>query len=440
MAFTARKPVKGQKAQQCSTILSSMEPSLGELDNRNQPLMHEELLNLATEAILVRGLDDTIQYWNAGAKNLYGWSREEVLGKDIHSLLHTVFPVPREEIDCALREQKWWQGNLIQTTKDGCEIVVACRKSLNHAGDAVLEVGRDTTAELRAEVAMRETEKLAAMGRVAGIIAHEINNPLAAVTNLLYLLRNQPSLDAEARRCADLAQEELERASEITRQTLTFYRESRRPIAVSLPELLEDVLGVQGHALRSSHIALRTRFYCVAEVLGFPVELRQVFLNLIGNAIQAMPEGGTLSVRVRESVDWARGRRGIMISILDTGKGIDPADGPHLFEPFFSTKSTKGTGLGLWISQGIVQKYDGSIRCRSYRRAGGCVTCFRVFLPGMETSGTSPGEDTVTVVQDLDKGAAFDVETELEKSADRLDSPPLPPPGRVVAFKRPGQG
>jgi signal transduction histidine kinase len=179
--------------------------------------------------------------------------------------------------------------------------------------------------------------------------------------------------------------------SHITRQTLSFYRESKHPIPVLLPELLEDVLGLQDRALRSNCIALRKKFENAAQVRGFPVELRQVFLNLIGNAIQAMPEGGTLGVHVREATDWTQQRRGVMISIIDTGKGIQPEDARRIFEPFFTTKSTKGTGLGLWISKGIVQKYDGLISCRSYRHAGGCATCFRVFLPGSGTPNMSVG-------------------------------------------------
>jgi signal transduction histidine kinase len=120
-----------------------------------------------------------------------------------------------------------------------------------------------------------------------------------------------------------------------------------------------------------------------------PVELRQVFLNLIGNAIQAMPAGGNLRVNVRELTDWTRQRRGTAISIVDTGVGIRPEDARRLFQPFFSTKSTKGTGLGLWISKGIVQKYDGTLTCRSYRARGRCVTCFRLFLPVTSASGTT---------------------------------------------------
>ncbi len=351
--------------------------------------MRAELLEVASEAIIVRDAAGRIRFWNSGAENLYGWSRDEAIGRDLHTLLQTVFPAPIEEIVCTLEQQRSWQGNLTQKTRNGTEIVVACRKSINHEGDAVLEVIRDITVQLQAEQALRETEKLAAMGRVAGIIAHEINNPLAAVTNLFYLLRRHPSLSAEAERYADMAEQELERISHITRQTLTFYRESKFPIPVQINELLEDVLGLQDRVLKSSRIGLRKKFLVSAQMRGFPVELRQVFLNLIGNAIQAMPEGGTLGVNVREATDWTSGRSSIVISIVDTGKGIQPEDARRLFEPFFTTKSNKGTGLGLWISKGIVQKYEGRISFRSYRQAGGCTTCFRVFLPGSCTSNAA---------------------------------------------------
>ena len=347
-----------------------------------------ELLELATEAIMVRDLEGRIQFWNTGAETLYGWRREEVLGHDMHSLLQTVFPVSRDEIEVALHECRTWQGNLVQRTREGSEVVVACRKTMNHEGNAVLEVSRDITAQLQAEEALRETEKLAAMGRVAGIIAHEINNPLAAITNTLYLVRNHPSLDDTARHFADVAEQELQRVSHITRQTLSFYRESKQPIAVNLAELLNDVLELQDRVLHSSHIQVQKKYSSTPVVQGFPVELRQVFLNLIGNAMQAMPSGGTLRVFVREAADWIHQRRGTAISILDTGVGIRPEDARRLFQPFFSTKSTKGTGLGLWISKGIVQKYDGNLTCRSYRTTTGCVTCFRVFLPTTTGSGS----------------------------------------------------
>jgi PAS domain S-box-containing protein len=343
--------------------------------------LRAELIELASDAIIVRDKDGLIQFWNAGAEALYGWSREEMLGQDMHRILQTVFPVPREEVNAALRERGSWQGHLTQKTKSGSEIIVACRKTLNDESDAVLEVGRDITAQLRAEEALREAEKLAAMGRVAGIIAHEINNPLAAITNIFFLLRNHPSLDADARRFAELAEQELDRVSHITRQTLSFYRESKQPISVHLSELIDSVLTLQESALQASHIVLKRRYAAQSLVWGFPVELRQVFMNLVINASQAMPDGGTLGIRVREVTDWTEKELRASVSIVDTGIGIKAEDARRLFEPFFTTKSAKGTGLGLWISKGIVQKYEGRISYRSYRHANGCITCFRVFLP-----------------------------------------------------------
>lgn len=344
-----------------------------------------DLLELASEAIVMRDLGGVVRFWNAGAETLYGWSREEAIGQDLHRLLRTVFPVSREETERALLEEKTWQGNLIQQTRDGRGIVVACRKTMNREGNAVLEVIRDITVQLKAEEALRESEKLAAMGRVAGIIAHEINNPLAAITNIFYLLQNHPSLDSEARRYADAAEQELKRVSHITRQTLSFYRESKQPTPVKMYELLDDVVELQSRAFQVNRIELRKKYFSASNVTGFPGELRQVFLNLISNAIQAMPDGGILRLQVREATDWVTNQRGPAITVTDTGGGIKPEDARRLFEPFFSTKATKGTGLGLWISKGILQKYSGRISCRSYRHKNGCMTCFRVFLPGNGT-------------------------------------------------------
>lgn len=345
--------------------------------------MREDLLELATEAVIVRGLQDgRIRYWNTGAESLYGWKREEVSDQSLHVLLRTVFPESREAAETALRTVGRWEGNLVQRTRDGNEIVVACRKALNSEGDAVLEVNRDITAQLHAETTLRESQKLAAMGRVAGIIAHEINNPLAAVVNLLYLLQHHTSLDEEARNYVDAAAKELSRVAQITRQTLSFYRETSEPVPVRIHELLDDVVELQKHAIQSGRITVERRYLPADFVRGFPVELRQVLLNLVANAIQAMPDGGILRLNVHEATDWQTGRHGPSISIIDTGQGIRSEDAKRLFEPFFSTKAAQGTGLGLWISRDILRKYDGRITCRSYRHEGRCVTCFRVFLPG----------------------------------------------------------
>jgi two-component system, NtrC family, sensor kinase len=368
-----------------------------------------ELLELASEAIIVRDLEGAICFWNSGAVSLYGWTREEALGQDINRLLQTVFPGSREQVEDTLRRESAWQGNLVQQTRSGREIVVASRKTMNHETNEILEVNRDITVQLKAEEALRESEKLAAMGRVAGIIAHEINNPLAAITNIFYLLRNHPSLNDEARSYADAAEQELTRVSHITRQTLSFYRESKQPTPIRVHELLDDVVELQKRSFQANKIELQKRYLTASNVNGFPVELRQVFLNLISNAVQAMPQGGTLRLHVSDAVDWPSGLRGPFISVIDTGLGIKPEDAHRLFEPFFSTKAAKGTGLGLWISKGILQKYNGRISYRSIRREGKSITCFRVFLPGNGTLNVVPdsSDDQVNSASSLPADSAW---------------------------------
>jgi signal transduction histidine kinase len=204
---------------------------------------------------------------------------------------------------------------------------------------------------------------------------------LDTLRNAFYLLRDHPSLDNNAREYTRIAEEELTRVAHITRQTLSFYRESKEAVPVLISQILDDILVLQGRLLERNGIVLDKQFRSDGLVFGLPGELKQVFLNLIGNAIQAMPEGGHLRVRVSEAIDKHQQREGVRVLITDTGSGIRPEDSKQLFEPFFTTKSTKGTGLGLWISKGIVEKYQGVIRFRSIRLSKGNITVFSVFIP-----------------------------------------------------------
>jgi PAS domain S-box-containing protein len=344
-----------------------------------------ELLELASEAIMVRDSSGAIRFWNSGAETLYGWRRDEVNGLNAHELLATKFPLAKEEIATALDLNGHWEGNVVQRAKTGREIVVASRQALKLNSAFVLEINRDITSQLAAEEALRKSDRLAAMGKVAGIVAHEINNPLEAIMNTFYLLRRHPSLDQEARYYAQLADQELARVSHITKQTLSFYRESQRAIEVSVSELVDDVLALQQRLLQTNGISLEKRYRTKGQIQGFPAELKQVFMNLVSNAIQAMPDGGRLRVRVSRVARDGR-RSGVLIHVSDNGSGICAEDAKRLFEPFFTTKSTKGTGLGLWISRGIVQKHDGTLRFRSISRAEGGATCFQIFLPTYEGS------------------------------------------------------
>jgi two-component system, NtrC family, sensor kinase len=359
-------------------------------ESENQLRQRADLLDLASEAIMVHDSDGVLRFWNSGAEAFYGWTREEVLGRNIHQILRTKVPSSAEEIEAAITREGRWEGNLVQVTKNGGEVVVASRQVLQIDGrgarHAILEINRDITAQLQAEEALRKSEKLAAMGRVAGIIAHEINNPLDTLRNAFYLLRDHPSLDDNAREYTRIAEEELSRVAHITRQTLSFYRESKEAVPVLISGILDDILTLQMRLLERNGIVLEKQFRSDGLVFGLPGELKQVFLNLIGNAIQAMPEGGRLRVQVSEAVDTRQQREGVRVLITDTGSGIRPEDSKQLFEPFFTTKSTKGTGLGLWISKGIVEKYQGVIRFRSIRLSSGNITAFSVFIPKSASS------------------------------------------------------
>ncbi len=244
----------------------------------------------------------------------------------------------------------------------------------------MLGVAMDVTARKLSEEALRSSEKLAATGRLAASIAHEINNPLAAVTNALYILRTSAQVPPPALEYIKTAEAELARVVHITKQTLGFYRELAAPVMTSVPRLLDEVLSAYDTKIEKSSVGIHKQYRGAGQLAGFPGELRQVFSNLILNALEAVAAAGTVSVRVKETHDGIE-QRGVQITVADNGPGIRPENMPRIFEPFFGTKDSKGTGLGLWVSQGIVEKHGGTIRVRSGTGASHHGTCFVIFLP-----------------------------------------------------------
>jgi PAS domain S-box-containing protein len=240
-----------------------------------------------------------------------------------------------------------------------------------------------------AEEALRRSEKLAATGRLAAAIAHEINNPLAAVVNALYLLHTAVKDNPEAAlHYVRTAQAEIERVSHITRQTLAFYRETDEPEAVDVCALISELMEVYGGKARAAGITIETDLQCEPDTaFGFAGEIRQVLSNLIANAIEASERGGRVRVRVRGARDWQSGRSGVRVLVSDRGKGVSPAVARDIFKPFVTTKGQKGTGLGLWVSQSIVQRHNGSLRYRSSNAPGRSGACFSVFIPAAAHEG-----------------------------------------------------
>jgi signal transduction histidine kinase len=273
----------------------------------------------------------------------------------------------------ALAEARSWLANIYPVRTDV--------QTVRWVGVIMVE----TTERRHAEDALRKSEKLAATGRLAASIAHEINNPLEAVTNLLYLLRSG-DLDQKSMEYADLAQDEVARMAEITQQMLRFYRQSTKPALSNVCGLLDSVLALHQRRAASLQIEIIRGYESGIELFCFTGEMRQLFNNLIANAIDAMtPGGGRLLVRVRR-IRYAgeSGLAGVRVTVADTGTGMTHEVRRRIFEPFFTTKEDTGTGLGLWVSAEIIQKHKASfaIRSRARREDGsGGGTVFVLFFP-----------------------------------------------------------
>ena len=241
----------------------------------------------------------------------------------------------------------------------------------------VVMVFRDVTGEKQAQDVLRKAEKLAAAGRLAATVAHEINNPLEAVCNLIYIVKNTNSLPEEIVGYLNMAEQELDRVSHITRQTLGFYRDSSEPGPVPLRGVLESVLRLYENKLKSKSIAVEMGFADCPPVRGLQGEIKQLIANLISNGADAVAPGG----KIRISMAPAKQGDGVEIKIADDGPGVPEKNRAHIFEPFFTTKEDVGTGLGLWVSKEIAERHGGKIELvrGTENDLGGAV--FIVFLP-----------------------------------------------------------
>ena len=241
----------------------------------------------------------------------------------------------------------------------------------------------DLTMQKKSEEVLRRTDKLAIVGRLAASIAHEINNPLEATINCLYLVA-MSDLSEQARQFLEMAQKELDRVTQITVQTLKFYRASTKASQADVHELIGTVLSLLDSRIKQQRIKITLELRADPMLFVHDGEIRQVLANLVGNALDAVPEEGHVIVRTATTREWKSDRKGIVITIADNGSGMDAATRKRIFEPFFSTKGMTGTGLGLWVSDEIVSKHKGWIQLRSKVAVDGVGggTVFRFFLPG----------------------------------------------------------
>ena len=472
-----------------------------------------ELLDLSHDTIMVCDLDGTIQFWNHGAEEMYGYTKVEATGRKSHQLLSTVFPEPMDEIKAQVVREGRWEGELAHVTKAGTGMIVDSRWVVQRDKDGnvrgVMEINSDITTRVKAEEAQREahlklqsvldsitdgllmldhdwcftycsehgarilglrpedlvggrvwelfphaedstfgeayrravqsrqpvhcdgfypeplnmwlechcyptdeglsvyfrdiserkrteeallrSEKLASVGRMAATIAHEINNPLAAITNTLFLARMKADEPASVREFLDVAEDELKRITHITRQTLGFYRENSGPAIVNVNAVMESAVDVMKSKIGAKHAVIEKDWDGEVNVSAIAGELRQVFSNLLGNGLDAIDEGGTIKLRVSLSPDFKDGKRTARVTVADNGKGIAAKSMPHIFEPFYTTKGTVGTGLGLWVTKQIIDKHHGKIRLRSSTDGARRGTVFMVILP-VEPTGMAQTE------------------------------------------------
>jgi PAS domain S-box-containing protein len=353
------------------------------------------IVDSSEDAIISKDLNGIIASWNAAATRLFGWQEHEIVGRSILTLippeLHSEEPEILRKLSDGERIEHY---ETRRVRKDGqiVEVSLTVSPIKDPMGRVIggSKIARDISEHRRIQQALMDSEKLAVTGRMAAAIAHEINNPLEAVTNLAYLLSTDTSLSGRARHYAHMILEEISRASQISRQTLAFYRETGSQSEIDVCSILDGVLEFNKQRLENKKISLQRDYAPVGYGFGYPGEIRQVFANLISNAIDATPAGGAIIVRVREDPAHRNGRRRIRISLADTGSGVPVEIRGRIFRPFFTTKGSIGSGLGLWVSQGIVEKHGGKISLRSSTAPGRSGTVFTLFLPMYRTGESLP--------------------------------------------------
>jgi two-component system, cell cycle sensor histidine kinase and response regulator CckA len=427
------------------------------------------LMDLAHDAIIVRELDGTIQFWNRGAEQTYGWAKDQTLGRVSHDLLATRFPEPLQNIERQLREAGHWEGELIHQTRNASALVVASRWALRESNKPgtfeVLEINRDVTQERkvrqdlheanqtlevrvkerttaleqtaasleRANASLRQemersrglegqllqTQKMEAVGRLAGGVAHDFNNLLTVISGYNRMILDDPLHAPDVLEWAGEVRQAADRASSLTSQLLAF---SRRQVIQPRIVDLNDIVRNMEKLLRrviGEDIDLATHLDpALASVQADPGHLEQVIMNLVVNARDAMPAGGKVTVEtanVTLQEDYARSHSGVtpgeyvQLAISDTGEGMTEEIQRRIFEPFFTTKEMgKGTGLGLSIVYGIVKQNGGDIWVYTQRGQG---TTFKIYLPAVlsgksdeakrpDVSTSKRGHETVLLVED----------------------------------------
>jgi len=345
------------------------------------------IVESSDDAIASKDLNGIITSWNQSAERLFGYKAEEIIGKPVTLIIPRELHQDEPMILAKLRRgERIEHFETVRVKKNGERIEVSLTispvKDVNGTVVGAAKIIRNITENKKIERALRTTEKLAAAGRLAATVAHEINNPLAAVTNLVYLSKRDAGDAKKVTDYLELASRELERVAHIARQTLGFYRDTSSPVLFNVVQALDDLLLLYATRFETRKIKVTKQYDKDIEIKALAGEIRQAFSNLITNSIDAMPAGGSLLIKVSKSRAWTNsGAPGVRITILDTGSGIAPQHMNNLFQPFFTTKDDVGTGLGLWITRNIIEKHGGVIYVKSKTGPAQHGTAFSIFLP-----------------------------------------------------------
>jgi PAS domain S-box-containing protein len=391
-------------------VSSAYRDSLEMLQHRAEDIFDSEQQLRTTlasigDGVITCDVGGRIEMMNPVAQELTGWREDEAIGKPLESVFQIIHETTRKSAENPIAKVKRLKkivglaNHTVLIRKDGTELHVAdsgapIRDKTGEIAGVVL-VFRDVTLERRTQDALLANEKLVVAGRLAATIAHEIHNPLDSVSNLLYLMRHGAT-EEESKQFMAMAEQELARVTQISRAMLGLYRESKTPVQADLREMLLEILLLMERRINELGVTVHTDLPETISVDGFPAELRQVFTNLIANAAEAAGRGGEVRISITPQVAAGSGQTGVQVEagatvkIADNGPGIPDEIQAQMFQPFFTTKGHNGTGLGLWVSRGIVNKHGGRISIESDTTESAHGTVVSVFLatkPVMQLGG-----------------------------------------------------
>jgi PAS domain S-box-containing protein len=383
--------------------------ALDELEQRSKEVHQNQqrfqtTLESIGDAVISCDIRGRVEFLNRIAAELSGWSMQDALGRPLTEVFRIVNEETREPAENPVQEvliKKKTHGlpqHTVLISRSGEESLIddSAAPVLDSKGEmtGVVLVFRDVTEQRRSEAALIAGEKLAVAGRLAASIAHEIHNPLDSVSNLLFLLRDETNLQRRAE-YLEMAEQELNRTMQISRTMLSLYREPKSPVKVDLKDLIQGVLLLLERRIAQQKVKVVSELGNGCIVEGFPAELRQVVTNVLVNAIEAAGPNGRMCVRLESSPPEEFRGAGAVIEVIDSGPGITDFAAQHIFTPFFTTKGEQGTGLGLWVSMGIVQKHGGMIRLQNCGLDDYSGACARIYLPAKTLAGEKSLATTV---------------------------------------------